>query len=403
SSIQTITLRDVNKSRIKKLSKEKDRKLDSNKEVDKEEALILINNDKDKKDDQRAEISKDEIDLKSIDLFSESQNIVSDQSDDYLSKQTIILGEDSKSKTKDSENQENQKLIINNEDLYDRVEKIIRELNGKDKKDEVDQNPVISKDEDDYQQLINLSLNHIEGQGIGYNTGYTTLEALIFPKLFITDWSTYADLRVHYMNTDEYAANAGFGFRYYSSSSENVYGLNLYYDYRNSKHDFHVNQIGVGAELLKERFDLRLNLYFPLDKNEFVSREFKNFDGGFVLTTINLESALRSIYFDLGYLFEDIKNFSVYGGFSQYYLHKDRCTNGFGGRLRLELNIMKYLSLEGRASYDTLFHIRYEGKVSLRFPLGEPQINKIRKILTKKTWRNEIIPIRKTQRFEWNW
>ena len=55
-----------------------------------------------------------------------------------------------------------------------------------------------------------------------------------------------------------------------------IYGANVYYDYRNThktnayrnSHQLHYNQVGGGLETLGERWDVRVNGYFPLGKSK---------------------------------------------------------------------------------------------------------------------------------------
>lgn len=59
---------------------------------------------------------------------------------------------------------------------------------------------------------LNATLSHIEGRGIGYKRGYTTLEAFYMPTWFNEDFMyTFIDLRGHGMNNGKLAANGGIG------------------------------------------------------------------------------------------------------------------------------------------------------------------------------------------------
>ena len=251
--------------------------------------------------------------------------------------------------------------------------------------------------------FVSVGIRHLEGRGIGYKKGYSTFEALFFPKLRFINWSMFLDLRLHYFNNAVYASNTGLGFRYFTPSRENVFGFNIYYDFRDTKNDFHVSQIGFGGEILRERFDARLNAYFPLSNKKFLSSDSKDFSGGFVLREDDFESTMKSVFFEGGYWIEKSEMVSVYGAVGQYYLHKNKCTKGFGGNTRIKIEFKKYLSLEGRLSYDSLFNMRGQGIISLRFPLGEANIKKSKKPLFQTVHRNDIIPLAKTKQFEWNW
>jgi hypothetical protein len=105
-------------------------------------------------------------------------------------------------------------------------------------------------------QYMRAALKHIEGGGIGYNKGYTTLEAFIASD---PDWwsvTPFLDLRGHVFDNGKFAANGGIGLR--SILGSRVYGINSYYDYRNTRRKGY-NQIGLGLETLGELWDLRFN------------------------------------------------------------------------------------------------------------------------------------------------
>ena len=110
-------------------------------------------------------------------------------------------------------------------------------------------------------QHYRAAIRHIESGGIGYEDGYTTLEA--FLSTDPSQWSVtpFLDVRGHVFNSGKWAANAGAGLR--ALMGNRAYGINTYYDYRNTGR-FHSNQIGVGLETLGELLDFRINGYLPV-------------------------------------------------------------------------------------------------------------------------------------------
>src|SRR3974390_1481326 len=54
-----------------------------------------------------------------------------------------------------------------------------------------------------------IDIKHIEGKGIGYNQGYTSLDGL-FTSMW-NDFIPFVDLRAHVFNNGRWAANAGLG------------------------------------------------------------------------------------------------------------------------------------------------------------------------------------------------
>ena len=52
-----------------------------------------------------------------------------------------------------------------------------------------------------------ISARHIENKGIGYNTGYTTLEAFLAAPTDLWPVMPFVDLRGHIFNDGHWAAN----------------------------------------------------------------------------------------------------------------------------------------------------------------------------------------------------
>ena len=115
-----------------------------------------------------------------------------------------------------------------------------------------------------------VQLRHIEGKGIGYDRGYTTIQAFFTPH--IDRLVPIFDVRGHVFDDGKFAANAGLGLRYFHSR---VYGINAYYDYRQT-HLFHYNQVAIGCESLGKKFDFRINGYFPVGRKQSFFPHFRS-------------------------------------------------------------------------------------------------------------------------------
>ena len=108
-----------------------------------------------------------------------------------------------------------------------------------------------------------IRLRHIESKGLGYNKGYSSLDAfLTYPK-WSGDFLPFVDLRGHVFNDGKTAANAGWGFRYLSEPKKRVFGLNFYYDYRDASKKSY-RQVSAGLEALGITWDFRMNGYLPV-------------------------------------------------------------------------------------------------------------------------------------------
>src|SRR5689334_4156318 len=105
------------------------------------------------------------------------------------------------------------------------------------------------------------AIRHIESGGIGYQQGYTTLEAFFAADPSHWKFTPFLDARGHVFDNGKWAANAGIGLR--TLWADRAYGINAYYDYRNTER-FHSNQVSMGLETLGARWDFRINGYLPI-------------------------------------------------------------------------------------------------------------------------------------------
>src|SRR3569832_2212519 len=110
-----------------------------------------------------------------------------------------------------------------------------------------------------------ISARYTSPKGVGYNEGYTTLEGFFAPATIVGDkWLPFVDIRGHLFDNGKWASNSGLGVRHMGSSR--IWGVNAYYDYRNT-HRHRYSQVAVGLESLGIVWDFRLNGYIPVCKN----------------------------------------------------------------------------------------------------------------------------------------
>ncbi len=231
---------------------------------------------------------------------------------------------------------------------------------------------------------MRLDFRHIEANGIGYRTGYTT--AGFFASLPQTwcNFSPFIDLRGHVFNDGKWAANVGIGAR---SLGQRIYGANLYYDYRQVEKE-HFNQLGLGLESLGTRWDFRMNGYLPVgrkktpafDKKHVEICAFDAFSGNSILTdeiTITrkkIEFAMSGVDAEVGFhLLRHSDCMDLLAAIGPYYFHGEFGKHALGGKARFVAQFNDYLALEGITSYDNLFHGIVQGQVTLSIPLGSPR------------------------------
>ena len=177
----------------------------------------------------------------------------------------------------------------------------------------------------------------------------------------------FVDLRGHAFNDGKFAANAGLGLRYICNY---VYGINAYYDYRNTHHQ-HYNQFAAGLEALGKIWDFRINGYLPVGRrnSNYYQTHFGEFKKHSIYLSRKKQVSLKGANAEVGYHLDHFKDFPFYFTGGLYYLHGTGRT-AWGGQLKARLDIYDYLTLDGNISYDHLFRWVGQGQVSVNFPFG---------------------------------
>ncbi len=217
---------------------------------------------------------------------------------------------------------------------------------------------------------MRVTARHIESNGIGYNQGYTTLEGFFSPLSPWGDceqWVPFLDVRGHAFNDGRLAANAGLGLRYITNY---VWGINAYYDYRDTHHQ-HYNQFAAGLEALGKIWDFRINGYLPLGRrnSKYYHTKFDKFEDHYLYLSRKKEVSMKGANAEVGFHIDHFKDFPFYIAGGPYYLNGTGRT-AWGGQLRARVDIFDYLTLEGNVSYDHLFRWVGQGQVGVNMPLG---------------------------------
>lgn len=213
------------------------------------------------------------------------------------------------------------------------------------------------------------SVRHIEGGGIGYNHGYTTFEGFFSPDPKQLNWMPFLDMRGHVFNNGKFAANVGLGLRKIVGCR--VYGLNVYYDYRNSK-KIHYNQLGFGVETLGELWDLRINAYLPVGKTitSPSDAKFTQFSGHEMLVSQKYRLANKGVNAELGFHLGKSRCFDFYAAAGPYYYTGKIGSQFWGGKGRLVGKYKDYIKLQLSNSYDKVFRNRFQCELTLTLPFG---------------------------------
>ena len=219
-----------------------------------------------------------------------------------------------------------------------------------------------------------VEVRHIESSGIGYNKGYTTIDGFFtLTHLLNTPWTPFMDLRAHVFNDGKPAATAGLGCRYENWSA--IWGINAYYDYRNTEHH-HYNSIGAGLEALGcwDRWDFRVNGYFPVGRKDSPHYQirFDKFDGHYMKLYRRHEIAMLGCNAEVGVHFCEYDNYKFYAAAGPYYLERQGKV-AWGGEGRVQMYVLDYLRFTVSASYDSVFNGHVQGEFSVIMPFGGPR------------------------------
>lgn len=230
---------------------------------------------------------------------------------------------------------------------------------------------------------VEVSLRHCEGRGIGYSQGYTSVGLFASPvNCMCREFYPFLDLRGHGFNNRKIAANAGIGVRYYSESLCEIFGTNIYYDYRQGYHKGFdqiggaFRQIGFGLEALGPCWDIRANFYLPISKK---TRKFKQLflndaSPPIPFEVIKFQTMLRGADAELGtslgqgLLCSRCVSWSAYLAAGPYYLEAKKCSALWGGKFRLSATINHYFSLEIRGSYDHVYDATLQACIGINIP-----------------------------------
>lgn len=219
-----------------------------------------------------------------------------------------------------------------------------------------------------------ISLSHLEGKGIGFDQGYSSLDLFFSHAPHGTrekaPWLLFFDLRGHLFNNARGAVNLGMGARCRIGDAPWMGGVNLFYDVRGIHHaDFH--QVGVGLEAAAARWDLHCNGYFPVNtRTHHTNAGFVAFQGHTALFFQHSALSFTGSDLRLGYILSHSRLVQLHAMATGYYLTGPFNQHAKGAQLQLRMQITPYLTLEGSGSYDSLFHARGAGTLSLCLPFG---------------------------------
>jgi hypothetical protein len=243
---------------------------------------------------------------------------------------------------------------------------------------------------------IALSLAHLEGRGIGFQDGYTSLSSFYLPA---SNVPFFLNGRFHVFNSQNTAGNFGLGTRLTRASHQ--IGMNAYYDYRQFAH-YTFSQLGLGMEWLGPCAELHANGYFSVGPARHLVHKcvFDQYVGGYIIIEKIYENALPGADLEIGaHLFQD-RCVCLYGGVGGYY-YKGPCREIWGGFGRLTAKFRDFIKLEFFVSDDPVFKTRYSGRVFINLNLLSNRT--LADLFCRPILRREIIPIEHNCDWYWNY
>jgi|GEM_PF-4010593 len=106
------------------------------------------------------------------------------------------------------------------------------------------------------------SVRHQGASQPGQPLSYTTLGAFV-PRT-VPDGMWFTETRFHLDNGGHPGGSAGLGRRWYDRDANQIIGMGIWYDARETAFDHWFHQAGISVEWLGDRWDMRANYYAPL-------------------------------------------------------------------------------------------------------------------------------------------
>lgn len=228
-----------------------------------------------------------------------------------------------------------------------------------------------------------FSATHREANGIGYDQGYTSLDGF-FAFSSIANWHPFFDVRAHLFNDGRPAANLGFGVRFLPETLPAVFGLNGFFDIKNTKHST-FEQAGIGMEILGAKWFMRANGYIPIfTKNHLYSMHFSRFKNHYAIFETNRELAFKGFDVSVGRTLAKKKIWDLSSTLGGYMFFADYNKQAKGGLLKFKSNLSLF-SLETQVSYDSYFKGIGQIQAAFNIPFGKQIKTKTKRMSREQT------------------
>lgn len=206
------------------------------------------------------------------------------------------------------------------------------------------------------------------GDGRSYHRGYQSIETFFALTNPSRHHYFFFDSAFHRVDQGRFAANYLMGTRSFSPNFSKMVGAYVSYDTRRLLKET-LHQIGLGAELFHECWDLRINGYIPFKKKSaFVDQRIFFYSDGFFIERRQYEKALWGLDVEIGKTIFSSCCLDFYVAIGPYFYGSHCCTNLVGGMGRAVINVGRNLSFRFFMTYDRIFQAKTQGEVALYLP-----------------------------------
>jgi len=215
-----------------------------------------------------------------------------------------------------------------------------------------------------------IDVGHVEGKGIGYEVGYSQLAVVLGPEYQVGKFLPLGELRGMAYDDGTLGANVGFIGRYLPESLCQVYGFNLFYDFREGPHLNH-SQLGGGLEVLSRRWEVHADVNFGVGRSSR-SGHYQtcvyDYPGDFHAVVKCYEFVDSFVDARAGYYPVVSDLFQLYVEAGPYYIF-GKHASAFGGKASIRPQLSDWFSVVGSVSHDPIFDTIWQVNVVFTLPL----------------------------------
>ena len=174
--------------------------------------------------------------------------------------------------------------------------------------------------------------------------------------------------------------NFGLGMRHLVDDESLILGANVFYDTRKTSYNNRHQQVGVGVELLSDKFDIRSNFYYPTTNKKSIGQATTyRFASRSLLadTLTHYEEPLKGCDYEAGlpipYLSDFIPTKAFFGGYN-YVSKQSKNINGIRSRLEVKLN--KFFTFDFEITDDNVSDLKTHVGFRITIPFGGTNTDK---------------------------